>query len=109
MKTKASFHFDMKPEWEKAIGDGHKSVDVRINIAPYADVKRGDVIKYHSVHVRVTRINSYYGINDLLQAEGFKRVVPGAADINEAITALMPEAHQMERPHGFLAFEIEPV
>ncbi|MDA8169862.1 MAG: hypothetical protein M0Z59_09255 [Nitrospiraceae bacterium] len=108
MTTKAKFHFDIRPEWEKAIRDGKKTVDARINITPYADVNKGDTIKYHSLHVRVKRINSYYGLNSLLQDEGFRKVVPGAGSIQEALDALVEEMHGIERPHGFLAFEIEP-
>lgn len=109
MGTKAAFRFKMKPEWKKAIKDGRKKVDVRINIQPYADVKKGDIICYHGLDVKVKRINAYPGLNDLLQVEGYKNVVPEAKDINEAIDALLPEVHQIERPHGILAFEIEPM
>lgn len=109
MRTRAGFRFDMKPEWKKAIKDGRKKVDVRINIKPYADVKNGDIICYHGLDVKVKRINAYPGLNDLLQVEGFKNVVPEANNINEAIDMLLPEVHGIERPHGFLAFEIEPL
>ncbi len=111
MLSKALFHIDIKPEWEAAIRDGKKTVDARVNIQPYADVKKGDMVRYSSIHARVKRIIGYYGLNDLLQHEGFKNVVPEAKDINEAIRILEMDLHMhdVERSHGFLALEIEPV
>jgi len=107
MKSRALFYFDMEGKWIEAIKEGRKTVDVRVNIQPYADVKKGDIICYHGVDVIVKKVNAYYGLNDLLNAEGIKRVVPEASDINEAIRALKFKVHEIERPHGLLAFEIE--
>jgi ASC-1-like (ASCH) protein len=110
MKAKGLFKFDLiNQKWRDDIKNGKKTVDARVNIAPYADVKKGDIICYHGVDAVVKRINAYPGLNDLLQAEGFKKVVPEARGINEAIRILRPEIHGIELPHGLLAFEIEPL
>lgn len=34
MTFRASFHFDVKPEWEKDIQEGRKAIDIRINVQP---------------------------------------------------------------------------
>ncbi len=48
MTFRASFHFDVKPEWGKDIREGRKTIDIRINVQPYADVNKGDIINYRS-------------------------------------------------------------
>lgn len=108
MTYKAPFHFKIKPEWEEAIRDGKKQLDIRINVKPYADVNKGDVIKYSSTKVQVKRIYAYPGIADLLAHEDFKKIVPEAKDIKEAMAKLLEELHHNEPPHGILAFQIEP-
>ncbi|HEB76154.1 MAG TPA: hypothetical protein ENJ04_07375 [Nitrospirae bacterium] len=108
-ESRASFHFDLDPRWEEAVRRGGKTIDVRVNIAPYADVKKGDVIRYGSTEVVVRSIRAYPGISDLLAYEGHERVVPGAADLKEALKVLLEIFHYKEPPHGVLAFEIEPL
>jgi ASC-1-like (ASCH) protein len=105
--VKATFHFEIKPAWEEAIKRGEKTVDARTNASPFADVKVGDVIRFGSARVKVIRVNAYPGVNDLLVAEGFDKVVPGAAGLEEAKHALMDQLHHFHPPHGILAFEIE--
>ncbi len=109
MTFRASFHFDISPEWEEAIKKGKKTIDVRVNINPYADVKKGDLIRYGSTEVVVRKIRAYPGISDLLAYEGYEKVVPGAANLQEALKTLLEIFHSKERPHGMLAFEIETV
>jgi ASC-1-like (ASCH) protein len=109
MSFRATFHFDIRPQWEEAIREGRKGVDARPNIQPYADVKKGDVLRYHSLRVEVLGIHAYPGLNDLLQAEGFRQVVPEAQDIHQALAVLLEEFHHLEPPHGVLALKIRPL
>jgi ASC-1-like (ASCH) protein len=108
MTYKAPLHFRIKPEWEEAIKEGKKRFDVRINAKPYADVNKGDIIKYSSIKVQVKRIYAYPGVADLLSHEDYKKIVPEAKDNKEAMAKLLVELHHNEPPHGILAFEIEP-
>ncbi|MEW6584978.1 MAG: ASCH domain-containing protein [Nitrospirota bacterium] len=103
----ASFRLDIKPEWEKAIQQGLKTIDVRENVQPYADVNKGDVIHYRSAKVKVTGIRAYAGLNDLFTYEKYKKIVPEAKDKNEAIRKMMEVAPHVDQAHGILAFEIE--
>lgn len=108
MTYKAPFHFKIRPEWEEAIRDGKKKLDIRVNVKPYADVNKGDVIKYSSTKVQVKKIYAYPGIADLLAHEDFKKIVPEAKDTKEAMEKLLEELHHNEPPHGILAFYVEP-
>lgn len=109
MTFRASFHFDMPSHWEEAIKEGLKTIDVRINIQPYADVNKGDIIRYNSAFVVVKRIRAYPSISDLLAYEDFKKIVPDSKDVSEARGRLLEEFHHDEPVHGLLAIEIEPV
>ncbi len=107
MTSKISFHFVIKPEWESAIRDGRKTIDVRVNAEKYAEVKKGDDIYYSSTEVRVKGIRAYPGLEDLLYHEDYRKVVPGAKTADEALHALRSVGFHGESPHGVLAFEIE--
>ncbi|TAN35273.1 hypothetical protein EPN27_04115 [Patescibacteria group bacterium] len=109
MTFRASFHFDLKPELEKDIREGRKTIDIRINVQPYADVNKGDIIQYRSAKVKVTRIRAYPGLSDLLAHEDYRKIVPEAKSHQEALQRLLEEITHMEPPHGILAFEIESV
>ena len=109
MTFRASFHFDLKPEWEKDIREGRKTIDVRINAQPYADVNKGDIIQYRSAKVKVKKIRAYPGLSYLLAHEDYRKVVPSAKTHQEALQRLLEEITHMEPPHGILAFEIESV
>lgn len=107
MTYRASFHFDIMPEWENDILKGHKTIDVRVNISPYADVNKGDIIQYRSAKVEVKKIRAYPGLSDLLAYEDYTKVVPEAKNHQKALQKLLQEITHMEPPHGVLAFEIE--
>jgi ASC-1-like (ASCH) protein len=107
MTFKASFHFDVKPEWEKDIREGRKTVDVRINVQPYADVNKGDIIEYSSTKVKIKKIHAYPGLSDMLAHEDYRKIVPEAKSHQEALQILLEEITHMGPPHGILAFEIE--
>ena len=107
MTIKASFHFIIKPEWEQAIREGRKNIDVRVNAEKYADVKKGDSIRYSSTDVRVKGIRAYPGLEDLLHHEDYRKVVPGAKSADEALRKLREVGLHDEPPHGVLAIEVE--
>ncbi|GAB4415943.1 MAG: hypothetical protein OHK0032_12080 [Thermodesulfovibrionales bacterium] len=107
MTFRASFHFDMRPDWEDAIKEGRKTIDVRVNAQPYADVNNGDIIRYRSTEVKVKKIRAYPSLSDMLAYEDFRKVAPGAKDLQEAIQRLLEEIPHAEPSHGLLAFEIE--
>jgi ASC-1-like (ASCH) protein len=109
MTLSREFHLDIRPGWEKAIQEGHKTIDVRINAQPPADVNKGDVIRYRSTKVKVKKIRAYPGLSDLLAYEDYRKVVPEAKSHQEALGILLEEFHHMEPPHGLLAFEIEVI
>jgi len=109
MTFRASFHFEIRPEWESDIQEGRKTIDVRINAQPHADVNKGDVIRYRSVKARVKKIRAYPGLSDLLAHEDYRKIVPGAKSHQEALQSLLKEITHMEPPHGILAFEIETI
>jgi ASC-1-like (ASCH) protein len=97
----------MEPDMEEAVRDGRKTVDVRVNIKPFADVDKGDVIRYRSAEVRVKRIRAYPGLSDLIAYEGWKRIIPWAKDQTEAHARLLKKVSHESPTHGLLAFEIE--
>ncbi len=106
MTSKAPLHFEIKPQWEEAIREGRKTIDVRVNAKPYADVEKGDIIRYSSAKVRVKKIRAYPGLSDLLAHEDRRKIVPEAKNNQEALQKLLEGMHN-EPPHGVLAFEIE--
>jgi ASC-1-like (ASCH) protein len=107
MTFRAQFHFDIKPQWEVAIKEGKKTMDVRVNAPPYADVNKGDIIRYRSIKVKVKKIYAYPGLSDLLAHEDYRKIVPEAKNHEEALSYLLKEIHHNEPPHGVLAFEVE--
>lgn len=109
MTFRAQFHFDIRSQWEEAIREGKKTIDVRINAQPYADVNKGDIIRYRSTKVEVKKIFAYPGLADLLAHEDYKKIVPEAKSHQEALSYLLEEIHHNEPPHGILAFEVEPL
>jgi ASC-1-like (ASCH) protein len=52
MTFRVSFYFDIKPEWEEVVKNGHKTIDVRINALPYADVNKEDIIHMVYWHLK---------------------------------------------------------
>lgn len=104
-----SFHFEMEPDMEKAVRDGRKTVDVRVNIQPFADVNKGDVIRYRSAEVRVKAIRGYRSLADLIAYEGYEKVIPWAKDQQAAHVRLLEKITHESPAHGLLAFEIELV
>jgi ASC-1-like (ASCH) protein len=107
MTSKAPLHFEIKPEWEEAIREGRKTIDVRVNAKPYADVEKEDIIRYKSTKVKVKKIRAYPGLSDLLAHEDRRKIVPEAKDNQEALQKLLEAIPHNEPPHGVLAFEIE--
>lgn len=109
MTVKASFRFVIKPEWEEAVREGRKKIDVRVNAEKYADVKSGDIIHYSATKVRVTGIRGYPGLEDLLHHEDYRKVVPGAKSAQDALEQLRAVGLHDAPAHGVLAFEVEVV
>ncbi len=109
MTFRASFHFEMPPAWEDAVKEGRKTIDVRVNIQPYADVNKGDIIRYNSTDVIVKGIRAYPSLSDLLAYEDFRKITPDVWDVHDAHKRLLDEFHHDEPSHGLLAFEIEPL
>ncbi|MEW6116726.1 MAG: hypothetical protein AB1553_07490 [Nitrospirota bacterium] len=109
MTAKISFHFNIEPEWEAAIREGKKNIDVRENAESYADVRKGDTIRYRSLEVIVKHIRAYPGLVDLIHHEDYRRIVPGAKSADEVLKKLLSIGLHEEPPHGVLAFEVEPI
>ncbi len=109
MTFRANFRFDLEHGLEEAVREGRKTIDVRVNIAPYADVKKGDIISYHHTDVKVGHIRAYPGLGDLLAREDFRKIIPGAKDRNDALRTLLDGILEKNPPHGVLAIEFEPV
>lgn len=101
------FHFELAADLEKAVRDGAKTLDVRVNSEPFADVDVGDVIGYRSARARVKRIQPYPSLHDAVGYEDFTRIIPGAADRDEAYLRLKKDIPEDEPPHGLLVFEVE--
>ncbi len=108
MTFRAKFRFDLPHDLEEAVREGKKTIDVRVNIQPFADVKKGDVIAYHHTEVQVSHIRAYPGLGDLIAYEDHTRIIPGARDKNEALQRLMDEMLDKKPAHGVLAIEFEP-
>lgn len=107
MTFRKQLYCDIKAEWEDAISAGRKTVDVRVNAPPYADVNTGDIIQYRFSRVRVIGVRSYSGLPDLLAREGFSNVVPEAGSMQEAEGKLLDEIRYIQPTHGILALELE--
>ncbi len=107
MTFRTSFHFAIKPEWEKAVREGRKTIDVRVNSEKYADVKKGDSIHYSATEVKVKGIRGYPGLQDLIHHEHYRKVAPEAKSAEEALHALRAVGLHDEPPHGVLAIEVE--
>jgi ASC-1-like (ASCH) protein len=108
MVFKGTFHFDLDHELEEAVRQGRKTIDVRVSIEPFADVKKGDTISYHHTQVKVSHIRAYAGLGDLLAHEDFRKIIPAAKDRNDALRTLLEGILQKNPPHGVLAIEFEP-
>ncbi|MBZ0158200.1 MAG: ASCH domain-containing protein [Alphaproteobacteria bacterium] len=109
MTFKVSFRFAIKPEWENAIREGRKTIDVRFNAEKFSEVKIGDSIHYGSTEVRVTSIRAYPGVSDLLAHEDWRKIVPEAKDHQQAFDTLVSLLRHNAPPHGILALVVEVV
>lgn len=107
MTAKTSFRFVIKPEWEAAVREGRKTIDVRENAERYADVKKGDAVHYGSTEVRVAAVRAYPGLADLVHHEEYRNAVPEAASAEDALQKLREVGLHDLPPHGVLAFEVE--
>ena len=108
MTFRANFRFDLDHELEEAVREGRKTIDVRVNIQPFADVNKGDIISYHHTEVKVSHIRTYPGLGDLVAYEDYRKIIPGAKDRNDALRTLRKGILVKNPPHGVLAIELEP-
>jgi ASC-1-like (ASCH) protein len=102
------FRFDLPHDLEEAVRAGKKTIDVRVNIQPFADVKKGDIISYKNTEVVVKSIRGYAGLGDLVAYEDHTRIIPRAKDKSEALRSLVEEMLERKPAHGVLAIEFEP-
>ncbi|GAB4387292.1 MAG: hypothetical protein Kow0025_00040 [Thermodesulfovibrionales bacterium] len=109
MAGEGYFRFDLGADLENAVREGAKTLDVRVNSEPFADVNVGDVIAFRSARARVTGIRPYPCLHDVVGYEDFRKLVPAAADRGEAHRRLKKDIPGEEPPHGLLVFEIELV
>lgn len=107
--TFKTFRFDIDPKWENFIREKRKTIDVRMNIKPFADVDKDDFIEYSTTKVKVKKIRGYPGISDLIAYEDYKKIIPDAQSREEALEKLHELYAHADSTHGILAFEIEPV
>lgn len=108
MASRAKFRFDLPHDLAEAVREGRKTIDVRVNIQPYADVKKGDVLSYRDAEVVVRRIQGYRSLGDAVAYEDYTRIVPGSKDRNEALARLREYILEDSPPHGLLAIEFVP-
>jgi ASC-1-like (ASCH) protein len=52
MTFRASFHFDIKPEWKEVVKNGRKTIDVRTNALLHTDVNKEDIIHMVYWHLK---------------------------------------------------------
>lgn len=69
------------------IKQGQKTVEGRLAKAKYLELKKGDLIKINDLVLIVNKVREYSTFREMLQAEGFKYLIPNANTVQEAVKA----------------------
>lgn len=97
---------------------GEKSVDARINKAPYDIIRIGSIIKFVGTqtksleaYCRVEDRREYKTFEAMLNAEGLSKCLPGVATVQEGVKTYFgfPNYETNEKTFGVVAFQIVPL
>jgi len=102
-------HLTIRPEWERAVREGRKTIYARLVADDIAGVEVGHIINYPGTRARVRHIRFYTGFRDLLAHEDWRKIAPDAADSAELLRELEAGHEVTIRDSGAVAIEIEPV
>jgi len=60
-----------------------------MNVQPYSDVNKGDIIQYRSIKAKVAKIRAYPKISNPLAHEDYRKIVLSAKTCQEALKSLL--------------------
>ena len=83
--------FDVADPWISLICQRKKVIEGRLNKSKFANLKKGDIIKFFNNDVnkqclvKIVRIINYVSFEEYLVQEGLKRTLPGITSLNDGI------------------------
>lgn len=102
-----------EPFWSQ-LRDGRKVVEGRLNHGKFGKVEPGDVLRAHCdseyILLQVICTRLYDSFEEMLQAEGIDRVLPGVSGIDKGVeTYRQFYTAESEELHGVIAMTLEIV
>ena len=93
----------------ECLADGRKRVEGRVCVGASATVRAGDVLRLQWIECRVTRVAKYPSFLQMLQTEGFRRCIPDAESVQEALDVYHSFANYeaLAQQHGVVAFALQ--
>lgn len=108
----------LKPIYVKQIKDGSKSVEVRINAGMFRNLQVGQPIRFfcggwqkNEVNCKIAKINTYGSFEETLEKEGYKKCLPEARSLQDAIRTYhaIPSFTERAEKSGVVAIHLERV
>jgi ASC-1-like (ASCH) protein len=98
--------------WFSFIKAGKKKVEGRLNKGSFAELKKGDIIRFKnnedSVMVRIIKIKHYESFHEYLTMEGLKRTLPKVKTIEDGVNIYYKYyTKEMEKQYGVLAIYVK--
>lgn len=98
------------------IRNGDKSIEGRIHSGKPATFKSGDTIRFicpsnenDEVFCTIAKIESYSSFREMLEKTDYKKCIPSASTLEEALTVYhsIPDYKERAKEHGVLAIHLE--
>jgi len=113
--TPVSKHLEatLKNPYVGQIRSGAKTIEGRINSGMFRPVKKGDSIRFFNqssdVTCLVSRVSRYPSFKAMLEKEGYKKCLPAARSLEQAVGEYdrIPSYPERARKNGVLALELE--
>ena len=104
---------NLDPVYFKAIVDGRKTVEGRLQKSKYRVLKAGDTVKFISdndyVFAVIVSMQTFPDFETMLQCFGIQKCLPGVASLNEAVSIYhdFSNYRDLEKELGVVGIEIK--
>jgi ASC-1-like (ASCH) protein len=92
------FNKPVQEPWFSLIKNGQKSVEGRLNIGDFKEMKPGDIVfwknKGNEIKTKIIKKNIYPTFQNMLEVEGLGNVLPGKTSIDDGVRVYL-------KPTGF--------
>jgi ASC-1-like (ASCH) protein/GNAT superfamily N-acetyltransferase len=118
LETTRPLEVTLKKLYVKAIQDGSKTVEGRINSGMFRNLKVGQTIRFFSSYLpedqvtcKITGLNSYPSFEKMLRTEGHQSCLPESSSIEAAVRTYhnIPSFTERAARSGVLAIQIQKI